>query len=178
MPKAVTFMTLDEASDYTMVPKEILEGYCASKVAPHYTFLEKGPLFKKSEISKWVRDNLVKKQPIYRFPKSIDVLVPSDHIKSGPIPISISAIEGLCHLQITGKVSGIYFLCHGSDVVYVGQSSCVVARVATHINEDIKQFDLNRVFFLPTPSQALDSVEREFIKRLKPKYNVTFLPKE
>lgn len=69
--------------------------------------------------------------------------------------------------------SGIYFLCSGPDVVYVGQSVRVVSRVAEHISTRGDQFDHDRVYFLPCPTHALDEVERRFIRMLMPRLNRT-----
>ena len=60
---------------------------------------------------------------------------------------------------------GVYFLCHGNKVVYVGQSINPSARIAQHQAD--KQF--NRVFMIPTNN--LDEVETMYIKKFKPKYN-------
>ena len=81
------------------------------------------------------------------------------------------AIENLCRLMVNGHTSGIYFLCDGQDVVYVGQSVSALGRVATHLAERIKEFLPERVFFLPCPAEDLTRIENHYIRLLRPKYN-------
>jgi len=38
--------------------------------------------------------------------------------------------------------------------------------------KDKKMFDHDRVFFLSVPREALDKMEREFIRALNPRYNL------
>ena len=70
---------------------------------------------------------------------------------------------------------GVYFLCQGDEVVYVGQSVSVPDRVMSHIRESRrpagKMFDPLRIFYLPVPESELLRVESEFIARLRPRYN-------
>ena len=71
--------------------------------------------------------------------------------------------------QALDMFSGIYFLCDGNDVVYVGQSSDVIMRVIAHHREKKKVFD--QVFFLPCCVKHLNREEEKYIKLLVPKYN-------
>jgi hypothetical protein len=63
--------------------------------------------------------------------------------------------------------SGVYFLCQGEEVVYVGQSKNVGGRITSHI--DTKSFD--SVLIIPVPEENLRSVETYWIERLKPVLN-------
>ena len=63
--------------------------------------------------------------------------------------------------------SGIYFLCRGDAVVYVGQSGNPGARIEQHTSD--KEFDV--AYVLPIPPPALNEVERAFIRIIQPKYN-------
>jgi hypothetical protein len=80
------------------------------------------------------------------------------------------AASGACADTATCWTTG-YFLCDGDEVVYVGQSSCISARLGTHIMEGVKKFDHDRVFFLPCPIESLNLIEQHYIETLKPKYN-------
>ena len=55
----------------------------------------------------------------------------------------------------------------GIEIVYVGQSVNVSARIVQHI----RYKDFNKVLYMPTVKENLDKVERFFIERLQPKYN-------
>jgi len=65
-------------------------------------------------------------------------------------------------------VSGVYFLCKDDDVVYVGKSVDVAARVRSHRSD--KQFD--RAFAVPVEEDRLDEVELAYINALQPPLNV------
>jgi hypothetical protein len=84
--------------------------------------------------------------------------------KPAKLPKALEEIEELVEVPAMHP-PGVYFLCHGNKVVYVGQSSNPSARIAQHQAD--KQF--NRVFMIPTNN--LDEVETMYIKKFKPKYN-------
>lgn len=67
------------------------------------------------------------------------------------------------------KVSGIYFLHSGTDVVYVGQAIDIRKRIGNHLTEGVKSFD--RFSWIPIPQHLLDKREREYIGRFAPRYN-------
>jgi hypothetical protein len=89
------------------------------------------------------------------------------------IPLAIAEITDLQVLQINGAQPGVYFLCFEEEVVYVGKSKIVLNRILTHLAEQTKEFDQQRIYFLPTPEKMLSKVEKDFIISLKPKYNLS-----
>jgi hypothetical protein len=72
----------------------------------------------------------------------------------------------ISHLKI---IRGIYFLVHFHEIVYVGQSTNIIGRILTHIDEATKKF--NDVFFIPVPTGDLLKIESAYISSLNPKYN-------
>lgn len=69
-----------------------------------------------------------------------------------------------------GRKSGVYFLVRGGEIVYVGRSVNVEARLATHIDSPDKDFD--SACYLPIDDQReTDIVERFFILALRPEHN-------
>lgn len=66
------------------------------------------------------------------------------------------------------KSVGVYFLVKGSCVVYVGQSTNVLARIAQHA-KDGKDFD--RACYIPCSESELDVVESLYIWSLRPVLN-------
>ena len=67
-------------------------------------------------------------------------------------------------------VCGVYFLIHDEEIVYVGQSSNLLARVESHkVGADRKVF--NKVAFIEAPRPWLDTVEAFYIQRFDPPYN-------
>ena len=64
------------------------------------------------------------------------------------------------------KASGVYFLVHDNEVVYVGQSVHIYSRIAQHSG---KKFD--RYAFVPCDVALLDKLESLYIHVLKPRLN-------
>ena len=65
--------------------------------------------------------------------------------------------------------NSVYFLFDGDELVYVGKSTNLFARIGTHVAEGFKKFD--RFEFYETDDQ--DRMEEFFIRLLRPKYNKT-----
>lgn len=72
------------------------------------------------------------------------------------------------------RVTGIYFLLNGRDVVYVGQSVDVGGRVLAHRRDPSKVFD--RACYVPAKADELDSLEQAFIAMLRPALNRMHVP--
>jgi len=83
----------------------------------------------------------------------------------------IPVIGEIRELEIRPRVCGVYFLLFHGEIVYVGQSKDVVARVNQHVDEHLKDFD--RVLYIPCPTGLLDYYEKRLIAVLRPKYNNT-----
>lgn len=70
------------------------------------------------------------------------------------------------------RVSGIYFLLDGRrNVVYVGQSKNMFARIGQHIREDSKLFAYYA--HLEVRPEALNEAERHYISLLQPEFNIS-----
>lgn len=63
---------------------------------------------------------------------------------------------------------GVYFLVDAGEIVYVGQSEDVDARIALHVAAEEKRF--NRAFWIATPVSELAATEGAFIRALNPRY--------
>jgi hypothetical protein len=169
---AASLIDVEEAAKFCGLATDQLRQWTDSGHAPHYTANGTGPFYKKSEIRQWAKDNLIVRRGGFPVPRTIDVLRPIYEAENSRCPpLAIAATQGLCFVAITAGTSGVYFLCDGDEVVYVGQSSCVALRLGTHIMEGVKKFDHNRVFFLPCPIESLNLIEQHYIETLKPRYN-------
>lgn len=73
--------------------------------------------------------------------------------------------------QIRSKC-GIYFLIKNNEIVYVGKSVCIEARVAAHRSKGEKAFD--NVIYFECPEEEVDQIEKILIGKLQPKYNKTY----
>lgn len=63
--------------------------------------------------------------------------------------------------------SGVYFLKDNSEVVYVGQSTNVIARIGAGHADKI----FNEITFIPCDKKYLGETERFWIKKFQPRYN-------
>lgn len=89
---------------------------------------------------------------------------------SDKIPDSIQSVSNIIEID-TLELRGIYFLVHKGEVVYVGQSQNIYARIQAHKTENKKKFDRIFVSVVKDPFIDLSVIEKHFILKLKPKYN-------
>ena len=81
--------------------------------------------------------------------------------------MSVNGLVGIGAYEVHAKNGcGVYFLCDGDRVVYVGQSKNMVQRLGSHANKDF-----NRALFMPVDERDLDRVESLFIALLRPGLN-------
>lgn len=85
-------------------------------------------------------------------------------------PEDLRTITGIAPVMLY-DCSGIYFLCRAGRVVYVGQSTHIMSRVASHCAEGSKSFD--SVFYVEVPESQLDLRETYYILEFAPEYNQT-----
>jgi hypothetical protein len=148
---------------------------------PHYVITnpltkEELYLFNPTEITDWVSANCVKRNEVpkdetlkvFSFNTELHKVEPTDDI-----PNELLLIRNLYKLplEILNTPPGVYFLCDGSEIVYVGQSVNVANRIADHLNESVKYFD--GVYFIPCHLSHLLHLESSMIRYFKPKYNQT-----
>lgn len=69
-------------------------------------------------------------------------------------------------------VSGIYFLKHNKETVYIGESSCILARIGQH-SKSTKVFDDYSWLEVNDGDLAIKRIESSLINKHKPKYNKT-----
>jgi len=74
-----------------------------------------------------------------------------------------------CSKNFVAK-TGIYFLINSNEIVYIGQSINVAARIATHENSLDKQF--TEFSFIECPREFLNELEAAYIMKFNPKYNI------
>lgn len=140
---------------------------------PHYRIDGGPPMFAEIETRKWVATNLSQRINGQELPVEYRVIVSAQpQADYAGVPPSISQIaDRLIVQREISNISGIYFLCRGNKVTYVGQAMRSGVRIAQHV-ADGRQFD--RAYILPVPLSALDSVESAFINVLKPEENKNY----
>lgn len=79
-----------------------------------------------------------------------------------PIPLGEFLLEDT-------RFPAVYFLLSRGEIVYVGQSRTLRARIDAHLTEGVKVFDA--VAFIRCPVNRLTKIESHYIRELNPKYN-------
>jgi hypothetical protein len=133
-------------------------------------------LYQVGAVKRYVTRNLVSIQEGSTFPAIIPVSQKSAaeaHFERLPAELAYLA-DDLC--AIVTDQPGVYFLISGKEVVYVGQSYNVGARVAAHRADPAKDFDF--AVFMPIPASQLLRVETAFIRALRPRLNQTHRPNQ
>lgn len=72
-----------------------------------------------------------------------------------------------CHPLRTADYAGVYFLFRRRSIVYVGKTKSVATRISQH--RVSKDFDT--VLVMRVPEELLETIEMQWIKRLRPKLN-------
>lgn len=86
------------------------------------------------------------------------------------VPGELRVVPGLRKPNVDMEIyCGVYFLCQDDEVVYVGQSNHVLARMVSHQKEGRKKF--NRLYCIDVDLDQLSFVERQWIDHLLPRYN-------
>ena len=145
--------------------KETFTKYDEQGLMPHY-LINGIKAYKVIEVLKWIKEELVEH---YDGFKIVSKFYSYDDDLKKPLDIPKELIhhsQELLELPIINPPC-VYFLLEGVEIVYVGQSINVAARVNQHIQDK----DFNKVLYLPVVKENLDVVERFFIERLQPKYN-------
>jgi hypothetical protein len=86
---------------------------------------------------------------------------------------AVGVVRSLCReldlRSIHDKFFCVYFLLFRDEIVYVGQSGCIDARIAQHISVGDKLFD--RVLWMSVDENDVDAYEGALIRALRPKHN-------
>jgi hypothetical protein len=154
-----------DISESVGISPERLVELADSGYIPHYRIDGGPPLFKQSEVRQWVANNLIARVEGREFPRALNIVLPAPEIVDRP-PAAIQNLPNLQQPPKWGFQPGVYFLCKGDEVVYVGQSVAPAGRIATHAQNPYKDFD--RVYLLPVPESELNDVEGAFIRHLEP----------
>lgn len=148
-------------------------------IIPHYVV--KNPLtgeesfwFIASEINDWFNQNYIRYVNGFFTPKFEFLIFDPNNYAIGQedvIPPELSKVQDLYKLpmEAINTPPGIYFLCKGSAIQYIGQAANVSARVFTHMNEGLKDFD--QVYFITCPINRLNKLESALIRYYQPPYN-------
>jgi hypothetical protein len=152
-------VTADKLAEKSHVSVERLIELADGGIIPHWRVDNGVPLFHMSECRKWIAKNLVRYQEGHSLPVQLSIVSDRAFTEARGLPGPLSGISGLIDISdLLAHRSGIYFLCCGQEVVYVGQSVSVPTRIHAHLAR--KEFDL-------------DAIEGAMIRLLHPRLNIT-----
>jgi hypothetical protein len=159
---------------------EILQ-LCIDGVCPHYVIInpitkEESIWFMPSELNEWFESNYILQRT-----GTINTTYTFLHFNNsiceekGQVPTELTRINNLYTLPIENisTPAGVYFLCKGKKIQYIGQAVNVGRRIIDHMNEGVKEFD--KVYFITCHVKQLSEVEKAFIRYFQPTYNKTSL---
>lgn len=121
--------------------------------------------FQTEQVKSWIARNMMTEERGIDIDERIRVVIPAPCIIDPP-PDAIANVPGLRQIPREPVQPGVYFLCDGDRVIYVGQSTRPMTRLENHYWEGKRSFD--RIYLLPVPESELNNVEAAFIKHLQP----------
>jgi len=138
-------------------------------LVPHWRIDGGAPLFNLREVKEWLaRTHILTRYEGKPVPLSFVVATEVPAMATEvPLPLR-PMVKHLQFLPIAGQRAGVYFLCIEDRVIYVGQSVCPAARVASHVAQG-KVFD--RAFVYPCLPEHMNMLEGALIKALTPELN-------
>lgn len=167
--KVVDAEELSEVLDkkgYPFTP-ERLESLAKSRVIPHVLVDSKHLRFFKTETMRAVISKYAEELDAIEPYKPVPVFTRNPRlIEKEAIPLQLRGLLPLLNEVNHHTIRGVYFLCHAAEVVYVGSSENIYARLPTHAHD--KKWE--RVFYLPVGIFMIE-IEAAFITLIQPKYN-------
>ncbi len=156
--------TAQKISDVIGISMDRLNELTESHYIPHWRIDGGAPLYQISEVKSWVANNLIERVQGKKLPIDLRIMItPSPAMDA---PEKIREIPNLKSIPIGEYPPGIYFLVHGENILYVGQSVNPLSRIPQH-----KDKPFSRAYMIPVPSSALNSVEGALIRTLNPPLN-------
>jgi hypothetical protein len=146
---------------------ENLLSYTLSGHCPHYRIDDGEPVFKKSEVKKWAAKNIIKKCEGKDFPDKLLIINTENPENILDVPPSLRLLKDIRKVPTIIDCAGVYFLCQAEEIVYIGQSINLFARISEHS----KNKDFDTAYFIPVPAEFLNEVEGSLIRHFIPKLN-------
>lgn len=169
-------LDIEQAAQITEIDQKIIQGWIDAKIIPHYFVCGNGPLFNRRELLDWIEITQVKRIEGKPIPKFISVITRSVEDFHG-LPIEIKTIEGICEYKFEATCSGVYFLCNGPEIIYIGQSISISSRIQYHLDNAEFRDEIENAYYFPLNSTQLLEMERNLINKIRPKYNKTIKEK-
>ena len=74
--------------------------------------------------------------------------------------------------KLSFNIIGCYFLWYENNIVYIGESTCIMSRIVQHQKENKKLFDRWTFKKISGSDKQRLSHEKKLIQHYKPKYNI------
>ena len=81
------------------------------------------------------------------------------------------SLDEILNVAVRAPKSGCYFLIDKNEIVYIGKSRNVFARIGRHMQEGTKKF--TKYAIIDTPETDTKNFESNLIARFRPKYNIS-----
>jgi hypothetical protein len=168
-PKLYDAAHISSAVHGILSPEKILEMSRSGHI-PHVATIDGGIWFRKPDTVAFIRRHYTTDIDAVPLPRVLPVaiLTTSETLDALPGPLE-PLRKHLRQYTPSFMLPCVYFLVRGGNVVYVGQTVSIEARMAAH--RASKEFD--NAFYLNVPESILLEVETAFIKSLRPELNVS-----
>ncbi len=131
-------------------------------------YIGKNKGYKVQEVAKWIREQLITSHNGSKILTNFNVTL-NNAKKPTIVPEELTNHNGDLY-EFSLIPPCVYFLIDSGQIVYVGQSVNLAARLVQHKIDK----EYNRVLYMPIENNRLDEIERFFIETLDPKYNMEF----
>jgi len=160
--------TAEEISQTVHVPANTIFEWAVSGSLPHWRINAGEPLFKVSEVQKWIiENNIMERCNGNPVPINLRISTIAPDADMIHVPTALQEIKQLKKIPHDDYAPCVYFLCEKDEIVYIGQSVRVANRLASHV--ETKNFE--SVFVIHLPRISLDFVESALIRHFQPKLN-------
>lgn len=165
-------LNIEEAAELAKIDQKMIQGWVDAKIIPHYFVCKNGPLFARRELLDWIETTQIRYFEGKPVPRIVSIITrPVEDFRG--LPLAIQSIEGICQYKFEAGCSGVYFLCNGPEIIYIGQSISVASRITFHLEHAEFRDEIDGVYYLPLNSMGLLEMETKLINEIKPKYNKT-----
>lgn len=114
---------------------------------------------------------LTKKEQIAKIRKENETVLTYASTVIKP-KIKISKMNYGYNGKLSFNMIGCYFLWYQNNIVYIGESTCIMSRLVQHQKEGKKVFDRWTFKQISGSDKQRLSHEKKLIKHYKPKYNI------
>ena len=159
------YKTANEISEKVHLSEARLLQLADSGLIPHYR-VDGQPRFVITQVKQWIEKNLVQEVSGYSMPLDMRPVLLAD--KARDVPPQLRGMGRIMAIPSVLYPTGVYFLCLGDEIIYIGQATSPASRISQH-SEMGKVFD--RAFLIPVPKDELSQVEGAFIRLFKPRLN-------